>query len=85
MVIQLIPRFRPDPHAPLIHVTHNAVIRCGKPGTIEVVMVESYTTPWGTTEYRQVGTQVWPVDALLEASAEFKLAFRRLMQRELIH
>jgi len=84
-MIELISNFRSSPRAPRLLCTEPARICWLRGGLIEVVMVKARPGPRGLSLYDEVGSCIWPAEALVDAHQEFHMAFERLMQRQLNH
>jgi hypothetical protein len=65
-----------------VRVTNIARLRCMRPGIIEATLVSSRINPRGLVIYEEAVRLQWPLEAILEASEEFKVA-KEIMRQEL--
>jgi hypothetical protein len=81
-IVKLLPWYRPRQIIKTALVTNIAELRYLPDGLVEAVLVRPRAAQGIVGEHKEVIRLRWPLDALFEASAEFQMAKRVLMQQQ---
>ena len=74
--------YEPNERTPRLRVTDPLMIRCTRPGEVEVIMGQSWRDPRGVTRYRQMGSLIWPIETLIPSRLDLDVAFDLFFRRE---
>jgi len=78
-------KFVSNPHARSFFVTKPMLIRCTRPGLVEVTFGRAKPNARHILRFEEVVTLRWPIEAMLEAQAAFHETVPVLMQRDIIN